>query len=525
MHNANYNIFVAYLDLLKVRHTKSFSEKFFNEHPYKSNLFGISQMLSEYNIENKSVKIIDKVVDIFNIDCPFIANLGNTMVIVYNITPNRISYIEEGKKKSLSSSEFITIWTGVVLLSEINQESIEPDYKKHRQTEFLNSLQTVVLISSIIILFGIAYFTNFLFSNSIITLLLVINILGMYISYLLMLKHMHIHSNAADQLCSLFKNSDCNYILDSKASKFLGFLGWGEIGLGYFIGNTIILLFSSHLLIYLVIINILTLPYSFWSIIYQKMIIKQWCPLCLIIQVLLWGIFCIDCLFGFNHIIFIHMVELLSVICVYIIPMLVSNILVPLLIQNKHAEHLNQEFRNIKANEAVLKTLLKQEPYYEVKESTSHILFGNAKANLRITILTNPYCQPCAKTHNKVKQLLKETKENVCIQYIFFTHSEEMNRVNKYLIAAYQQKDRKEKSEIFSKWFVSGKITGELFFKYLDLNIETPDVENEFQAHKIWKEKYQLTTTPTILVNGYQLPRYYKIEDLKFMTEFNVNIK
>jgi len=35
-----------------------------------------------------------------------------------------------------------------------------------------------------------------------------------------------------------------------------------------------------------------------------------------------------------------------------------------------------------------------------------------------------------------------------------------------------------------------------------------------------WKAKTQLRATPTILVNGYKLPDNYKIEDLRYFTNF-----
>jgi len=56
----------------------------------------------------------------------------------------------------------------------------------------------------------------------------------------------------------------------------------------------------------------------------------------------------------------------------------------------------------------------------------------------------------------------------------------------------------------------------ESFFKDLQLNMENPEIEAEFQKHEAWKEKTQLRATPTILVNGYQLPENYKIEDLQY---------
>jgi protein-disulfide isomerase len=38
--------------------------------------------------------------------------------------------------------------------------------------------------------------------------------------------------------------------------------------------------------------------------------------------------------------------------------------------------------------------------------------------------------------------------------------------------------------------------------------MNNPTIETEFQKHEAWKEKTQLRATPTILVNGYQLPGF-----------------
>jgi len=50
--------------------------------------------------------------------------------------------------------------------------------------------------------------------------------------------------------------------------------------------------------------------------------------------------------------------------------------------------------------------------------------------------------------------------------------------------------------------------------------MENPDIEIEFQKHVLWREKTQIRATPTVLVNGYQLPENYRIEDLKYFTDF-----
>ena len=61
------NTFVSFLTLLGVKHTKSFSDKYFNEHPHKFNLYGLSKMLSDYKIRNAATQIEEKENDLFNI--------------------------------------------------------------------------------------------------------------------------------------------------------------------------------------------------------------------------------------------------------------------------------------------------------------------------------------------------------------------------------------------------------------------------------------------------------------------------
>jgi hypothetical protein len=48
MKNKGQNILDTFLELLKVKHTKDFTGKLFNEHPHKYNLFGLSKMFSDF---------------------------------------------------------------------------------------------------------------------------------------------------------------------------------------------------------------------------------------------------------------------------------------------------------------------------------------------------------------------------------------------------------------------------------------------------------------------------------------------
>ena len=121
------NVFVTFLELLKVKHTQEFSDRYFNEHPHKYNLFGISKMLSDYGIENVATRIEDKENVLPKIECPFVAHFGGDFAVVYKVTPNEVSFLWNGNEHTLSVTEFIAAWSGVVLLAETSEKSIEPN--------------------------------------------------------------------------------------------------------------------------------------------------------------------------------------------------------------------------------------------------------------------------------------------------------------------------------------------------------------------------------------------------------------
>ena len=563
------NTFVALLNLLEVKHTKSFSDRYFNEHPHKNNLYGLSKMLSDYGIQNAATQIEDMENDLFDIKCPFVAHFGGDFVVVEKVSPTqalpqregeteeageeveetgKVHFIRNGKKISIPVSQFIQSWSGIVLLAETSHNSSEPDYREHRKKDWLNIAQKSILALAGILLLGIAYISSISPFSPIsptspaypfswgFSLLLFINLIGIYICYLLVLKQLHIQSRYADKICTLFSQSDCNNVLESDAAKLFGVFGLSEIGLGYFSANTVILLFLPHLLPYIVLINILSLPFTVWSVWYQKVKARQWCPLCLIVQVLLWIIFIINLIYfiplwrGQGEDVSTLIVQLITVGCLYVIPVFTLNLLLPKLSEGNQVSQLRQEINSLKSNDELFKTLLTQQPYYDVSKSDSQILFGNPDAQLVITIFTNPFCNPCAKMHARVESLLKETKGNIRIQYIFSSFNENLEYANQYMIAAFLNPPPLEGQgeatwQLYTDWFAGGKSQKEYFFKDLHLDMTNPAIETEFQKHESWKGKTQLRATPTIIVNGYKLPDNYKIEDLRYFTEFDVNIK
>lgn len=515
------NIFTTLLGLLNVKHTHSYSSRLYNEHPHKYNLYGLSKMLSDYNIENIGIKINNKEDDVFNLEVPFIAYFGSEFVIVHKITSKNVHYIWQEKEIKTSVEAFCRAWNGVVLAIEPNEQSIEPDYKQHLKQEQATNIQKIILTISLSILILFIFASNLAYNNVGLALLTILNLTGLYIGYLLILKQMHIHSNYGDKICTLFSQKDCNNVLESGAAKIGGFISWSEIGFGYFITNIIIILLFPNYIVYLSLINIAALPYTLWSVWYQKYKAGQWCPLCLIIQALLWSIFIVNLIFGFIEIPQFPIIDILLIASLYITPIMAINIIIPKLSKSNKLDQITQELNSIKASEIIFSTLLKQQPHYDVSLNTSRILFGNPNSNILITILTNPHCNPCAKMHTRMENILKHSSD-LCIQYIFSSFTEDLSDSGKALIYVYFNNNINESLGIYEEWFNSGKLNKDVFFKQNKIYVKDTDVEKEALNHEEWISKTGLRSTPTILINGYKLPYNYQIEDMKYLSKLNL---
>ncbi|MBK5722893.1 hypothetical protein JGH11_18650 [Dysgonomonas sp. Marseille-P4677] len=280
------NPLACILYLLKVKYTRKYTVKTFDEHPYKYTMFGLSKMLSLYGIDNIGVYVKSKRLQ--EIEAPFIAHTGKDFVFVEKITEGDVTYYQNTQRLEVSIDKFKEIWSGATLLVEANENLIEPEYRKNKKEELITNILQLLFPAIWIVSAFIGLVQNRIYLNIGLMLLLLFSLGGMYAGYLLVLKQMKITSNHADKICSLLSRGSCNDVLESSAAKFMGVIGWSEIGLCYFFANTIILLYTPYLLPYLVLINICALPYSFWSVWYQKFKVKQWCPLCLMVQVLFW---------------------------------------------------------------------------------------------------------------------------------------------------------------------------------------------------------------------------------------------
>lgn len=287
------NLFIQILEILSIKHTEDFTIRFYESHPHKNNLLGLSEMLRYYKIENVAAEIQKTQESLSSLDVPFVAYVDHEFVLVRHVSAEAISYSWRGKSITLSIPVFLERWSGILLLFESTDESIEPDYKDHRKEYLRQRILIACFVSLLLSLIGCVLITNRGMEIGSWGLW-VAHVIGASFCSILLSREILGSDKYVNKICSLFlKSSDCSRTLDSQASHFLG-INWSVFGLGYFLSAILSIALLPQYVIYVETLNIIALPYTAWSVWYQKFRVKQWCALCLSVQATVWITFLIS---------------------------------------------------------------------------------------------------------------------------------------------------------------------------------------------------------------------------------------
>lgn len=283
------SIFTSFLTALGVKHTAAYSDSRFASMPFRT-LFGLSVLLKEYGVESAGIKLRDKK-EISELPCPFIAPVDHSMVIVTGFTNGNVNYDSVRVRETASLDEFTAAWDGTAFIASPSHIAMEPHYTKHRIGEFMTGLRNIgmwVLGIGIIVWLMISHG---IFHSATLTLTTVFYCCGLALSFLLVQKTLGIRTKAGDRVCNVLQSGGCDTIAKSDASSFLGIFHWSEVGLTFFGVSLAVLLLFPEFASWLGWIDVLALPYTIWSIAYQKFKAKTWCTMCVGVQLTLWAIF------------------------------------------------------------------------------------------------------------------------------------------------------------------------------------------------------------------------------------------
>ncbi|MCM1293501.1 MAG: hypothetical protein NC111_07190 [Bacteroides sp.] len=328
-----------YLMLLGVPFTADYAEKQIDDMPFKT-LFGLKKVLDTYGIKSEGLSLCDRK-EITKLDTPFIANTIKGPVVVSDLSKDELTYYSQGIAEEISLANFVKAWTGEVMLSYPTAASIEPNYAFHARIEALKRMKKWVFLGCALFILIYLVATRHLYDHVPTMALILFDLVGLFFTTLLVMKSMNVSTKTGDKVCGVLQKGGCDRILEMSASKFFGLFGWSEVGFSYFSVSLVSLLISPETLPWLALCNVCCLPFTVWSIWYQRFRAHHWCTLCVGVQCTLWLCFFAYLAGGWLHDAWPLTWTLVAVGAAYLGVMLGLNALMPIIenaLKNEEAD-------------------------------------------------------------------------------------------------------------------------------------------------------------------------------------------
>lgn len=515
------------LDLLQVRNTKSHIEDTILSHPDHTSLLAVSDALNTYGLKNLSAKIDKTRLPELPLPCIVQVKKEESPVfwVLNRCMEDSVSFYDDSNTLKHESKEgFLKKWTGICLLVDKTETISEPGIDKK-----LSSIRLAQSLSALLLLLLIIWVSNTLFNSDItakpenIVYILVYTLLkvgGLLVGAALLWFEVDQYNPKLQALCSGGKKVDCHAVLNSKHARlFNGSLSLGVLGLSYFFATFLYLPiqeFSMSSLAILTFFSFSTFPILLISAYYQGMIIGQWCKFCIGIQVILITEIILGYAAGFyENPIVLQTLPVLGILL--IVPILIWKFVKPLLDRERETNLYKRGFKKIKNNPKVLSSLLAASRKIETAPNGLGISLKRNTAEYDIIKVCNPYCGPCATAHPHLEELVNRGKINLQILFTASTnHVDNRAKPVRHLLAINDQGNELKTQQALDNWYSAPKKDYNAFALKYPLNGELAQQDAKIEAMYGWCKKEKIAHTPTLFINGYELPmEYYNAKDLK----------
>jgi uncharacterized membrane protein len=515
-----------YLQLLNAKVLVTTARKNIEENPNYPSLLSLSETFAKYNISNDAFEVSREELD--QVEVPFVAfvsmpGIGKDFVLVRAMNNDSVSFLHNSKKRqTMTKDEFLKRYQNVVWMAEPDEHSGEAGFAEKQKAEQKKGLKRMAWYAALPAIIAMAFAVNinsanyFAFGS-----ISFLKIAGLAIAVMLLVYETDKSNAFVRNLCSAGGNVNCDAVLGSKGAK-IGGITWAEIGFFYFASTFLLVFFSASFAdktFLLAGANAFAAPYILFSIYYQWRVVKQWCPLCLTVQFILflelvWSIF--------NF--WLHPYHFSFSLFGFIAPLLGLGIsiiswyaLKPFFLKAKDADLYAAAYRRLQYNPDIFNYLLQQQVKAPDGWQQLGISIGNQNACTTIIKVCNPYCGPCAKAHPELEEIIKH-KPDTQLKIVFTARNDETDPaavVVKHLLAIAAEGDAAKTEQSLDDWYLPEEKDYEKFALKYPMNGELKRQDGEIEAMSKWCEDADITHTPTIFVNGHRLPENYNIEELK----------
>ncbi len=443
-----------------------------------------------------------------DLDAPFLTQLrsGEEYVMVEKITPGTVTYRNHEGLQVVDIERFRDGWTGVVLVVQSSEETFHERYVWWK--DILYSLRSSRFLWIVSVCWILLLLITHPSSDTVFWVHLLLSGAGSTLALQAIL-HEQNDPAAENRFCRIGSRIDCRRVLHSGVKLAGTPYSLGEVA---WWGFTMLAVFAcsfpqEYLWISMGLLSVAFL-FTLYSVFYQAFVIRSWCLICMGINLVVWvdlswllwqpkdifsfSFFTFSCLGGIG-------------ICVFLLGLAMRSVYLRL----RKTTILQHRLFGL-LEPSVFAYLLSMQPRKELPDPVCTI---SSPAKERCTpilvVILSPRCRHCAEISKELRKLTGQFS----LQLVFLTaspDSEGKEWVQK-IIALYLSQGWEAALTQVEKWY-----------KELHNFVSLPQPEDT--AIRVWTAQQQycrsisLDHTPTILVNGYELPDYYEVKDLHYIT-------
>lgn len=352
--------------------------------PVGASLRGISDALDSLNIENNVYQLPKEYLK--ELEYPYIMVLTNqkeTFVVVTNDEERDVA---------------IPGWDGVVLATQMTEKTLIYKYVSFRN--FIESIvnhQLFLIIALLVVVYTLIYKPGILSAFH-----AFLSGLGLWISTILLEKEYL--GDKHEKFCKIGKVIDCEKVLNSKGSQFLGVFKMSDLAFLFY--STLLFLFlmaNDNWQGYSFTLMLIGCAFTIYSVLYQAIVIRKVCLYCMTINIVVWLdtiIFILN-----NQTISLHkpFSFIMSGCVAYMLWLFVSRNLA-LTAQNTSLKSKASALYNRDIFDWLLS---KERPMDDVDDKYAEV--GGEDNGDVITMFVHPNCKNCKRVYQHIPELRKKT--------------------------------------------------------------------------------------------------------------------
>lgn len=448
-------------------------------------------------------------------------------VLVNKVTDKCVIYRDATTLKTIKTSveDFSAKWTGILILSESNEVEKSPKKKISLKKHGIVALFLIAILT--ILLYDIQNIGVF----SVVTF--VLKCAGIWLTFNLIRHEKGISNTLSDEFCRKTTAFDCDKVLASGASRIFNTVSLADIGFVYFVTGLAALVLSvfssgqNTILSILFYLSVCATPFILFSVLYQKIVVKKWCPLCLSVIGVIFLEICLFLFYPDKFPIRGYVQPFILLSFSFTVGIIIVYVLKRLLQEQQNALTNKIERLRMKRSPLILATVFSRQQQTLIPQKHP-IIIGNQQAPVVITTLLNPMCRPCAKTVRSITSLMDKYPQSLLWQLRFDgIESDEyhpINQIQLHLMQLCNNKTDDVKLQIISDWYHKQSV--QRFTKKYSFKEITKQTLLDFAKQNAENKLLNVRKIPTMWINNREFPEEYSVDDIPFLlTDVNLLLK